>query len=837
MRAPFIGLLLCLVPLASAKASAAKLRSCDPGGKKGTVFPNNPLGETSNKAKIFIYGFLLLYSFIGVSIVADQFMASIERITSKKRRNKVPGSAGRYVTSMVWNETVANLTLMALGSSAPEILLAINDIFKNQFHSGELGPSTIVGSAAFNLFVIIAVCINAIPAGETRQIKETGVFFITAFFSVFAYVWLLFIVQVHTPEIVDVTEGLVTFLFFPVLVWISWASDSGVLDGYGCRKKIFSVLGMQSSRMASGEYSEQNNAANAEQLAVANGLNLHLQGRRFAGGRNDADPTEKVEEKVVEEEDSVLVSCLKSFEWLCETIGALCRSCVSCVIGTFKRKTQQKKEDGTSEDDIEAEEIEAEINLEDPNISILDDDGEPIENEAGIITFNLETVEVTGDLEERQCTVLVLRKNGLDGRVACSYRMENLTATPGYDFVEETGVVDFKNGVDKANIEFTILRKEIGEKSDQFQIILEEPTNGAIFNSSSDGGEDSCFLTVTILNANPATTRMSRLFGFIDGRVNIDEMRQGSALWYEQVVEAYYCNGSPEDQQEAKFLDWVMHVLFFPWKMIYALGTPPSIYFGGWVCFVIALIHIGILTAIIGDMAELFGCAADIPDNITAITVVALGTSLPDLFASKTAATGDEFADASIVNVTGSNSVNVFLGIGLPWLMASLYWHLVDASEDELWMEKYASRYLGRCPTGCFVVESGELTFSVVVFSIGAVVCLVVIRFRRVVYDGELGGPAGSDSKACSSFLLFLLWFLYITLSVWKTISKTDDWVVLITALAICIPIVIVLMLFFGLMLQLLKIAKGYIGEEGFFAVAVAITILIVRMVYWLMFQ
>ena len=59
---------------------------------------------------------------------------------------------------------------------------------------------------------------------------------------------------------------------------------------------------------------------------------------------------------------------------------------------------------------------------------------------------------------------------------------------------------------------------------------------------------------------------------------------------------------------------------------------------------------------------------------MTAITFVALGTSLPDLFASKQAATGDKYADNSIGNVTGSNSVNVFLGLGLPWLFASAYW-------------------------------------------------------------------------------------------------------------------------------------------------------------------
>ena len=67
-------------------------------------------------------------------------------------------------------------------------------------------------------------------------------------------------------------------------------------------------------------------------------------------------------------------------------------------------------------------------------------------------------------------------------------------------------------------------------------------------------------------------------------------------------------------------------------------------------------------------------------DSVTAITFVALGTSLPDLFASKQAATMDDTADNSIGNVTGSNSVNVFLGLGLPWLIAAIFWKVkVDA--------------------------------------------------------------------------------------------------------------------------------------------------------------
>jgi len=134
-------------------------------------------GETERqwdvRLKLLLYFVGLVYSFLGVSIVADIFMAAIERITSLQKKVKVPGT-NRMVTVQVWNETVANLTLMALGSSAPEILLALNDVLKNRFFEGSLGPSTIVGSAAFNLFCIIAVCINSIPNGEVRMIKETS---------------------------------------------------------------------------------------------------------------------------------------------------------------------------------------------------------------------------------------------------------------------------------------------------------------------------------------------------------------------------------------------------------------------------------------------------------------------------------------------------------------------------------------------------------------------------------------------------------------------------------------------------------------------------------------
>ena len=80
---------------------------------------------------------------------------------------------------LIWNETVANLTLLALGSSAPEILLSvietINDLISNPSAEGSnLGFYTIIGSAAFNLLLITGICIVSIPSPKSKKIEQFG---------------------------------------------------------------------------------------------------------------------------------------------------------------------------------------------------------------------------------------------------------------------------------------------------------------------------------------------------------------------------------------------------------------------------------------------------------------------------------------------------------------------------------------------------------------------------------------------------------------------------------------------------------------------------------------
>ncbi len=107
------------------------------------------------------------------------------------------------------------------------------------------------------------------------------------------------------------------------------------------------------------------------------------------------------------------------------------------------------------------------------------------------------------------------------------------------------------------------------------------------------------------------------------------------------------------------------------------------------------------------------------------------------------AAIQDQYADASIGNVTGSNAVNVFLGIGVAWSIAAIY-HYSKGQE--------------------FRVDPGTLAFSVTLFTIFAFICIAVLIYRRrPEIGGELGGP--KVPKILTTCLFFSLWLMYIVFS------------------------------------------------------------------------
>eukprot|EP00927_Polykrikos_kofoidii_P003541 TRINITY_DN11417_c0_g1_i1.p1 TRINITY_DN11417_c0_g1~~TRINITY_DN11417_c0_g1_i1.p1 ORF type:complete len:1139 (+),score=181.25 TRINITY_DN11417_c0_g1_i1:127-3543(+) len=862
-------------------------RICE-GGGRGLILP---LTQSEQDLHIAVrggmYGGGLVYCFIGVSIVADTFMGAIEAVTNQRRQ--VVLKNGRVHTARVWNDTVANLTLMALGSSAPEIMLSCIELLKNEFYAGELGPSTIVGSAAFNLLMIVAVCIISIPNGEARKIRVLSVFYVTMVFSVLAYLWLVVILTVFSPDTVDVFEAVVTLLLLPLLVWVSYLADTGRLNGLFTKKlkiqlpngttlgvdvyvgKLCHAMGYSDDEtmeevkkiiqtnpaMRSIDPESKMQLKELETIVTGNKqrcksraarrmeVSKSFTGRRDPNAKESGKDSEKTgngsslgttstpaagEGDVVVEflcneqcfskdvarkpivvtrtgEASQLTDVKWSIHLYREENGQRVMVDKEVHIGllSFQPDTDRANlyvtrpcvQPGSCEDfAVRLRSVEAGSGLSAhigrtsvTNVTVCP----PCS--AGRLVFATERMEVPGLAERRSAEVLVLRVDGCSGAVSCNYRTEQFSSVPGYDYEEDEGLLEFDAGVTEKAIELTILRKGNFEETDQFFVVLDEPNGGVEFDPTDDGGAESAIFTMTILSrANDRSLKTIFLRGF-DRWLNIDILRKANWDWIDQFPAAFFCNGDSEAQKEATKLDWVFHIFFLPWKLLVTL-VPPTGYCGGWVRFTASLVFISGVTAIIGDLAELFGCVFEVPDSVTAITFVALGTSMPDLFASQTAAAQDPWADASICNVTGSNSVNVFLGLGLPWTMAAVYWSLGE------WDEEWAATYkvqieAHNIAAPIFVVPAASLGFSVTIFCVGALVALVVLNLRRSVLGAELGGP--QVPKVMSAVTFTVLWASYVTLASWEVLrgkeAKFTETLVMIlvpfSIISICVGVTI----------------------------------------------
>ncbi|XP_003225701.1 sodium/calcium exchanger 3 isoform X2 [Anolis carolinensis] len=854
--------------------------------KEGVIlpiwYPENPsLGDKI--ARVIVYFVALIYMFLGVSIIADRFMASIEVITSQEKTITIKKPNGETTTTTIreWNETVSNLTLMALGSSAPEILLSLIEVCGHGFVAGDLGPSTIVGSAAFNMFIIIAICVYVIPDGETRKIKHLRVFFVTAAWSIFAYIWLYMILAVFSPGVVQVWEGLLTLIFFPVCVFLAWIADRRLFMNKYVHKKyrtnkhrgiIIETEGehpkgiemdgkMMNSHFLDGnlvpmegkevdesrremirilkDLKQKHPEKDLDQLVeMANYYALshqqksrafyRIQATRMMTGAGNILKKHAAEQakrstslhevRLEEPEEFISKVYFDPCSYQClENCGAVLLTVVRK--GGDVSKTvyvDYKTEDGSANAGADYEFTEGTVVLKSGetqkefSIGIIDDDifeedehffvrlnnlrvvetDEPPElnnlpypkailaspcvatvtilddDHAGIFTFECDVIHVSESIGIME--VKVLRTSGARGTVIVPFRtVEGTAKGGGEDFEDAYGELEFKNDETVKTIRVKIVDEEEYERQENFFIALGEP-------KWMERGISALLLTQEVTErkltmeeeeakriaemGKPILGEHPKLEIIIEEsyefKSTVDKLIKktnlalvvGTHSWRDQFMEAITVSAAgDEDEDESgeerlpSCFDYVMHFLTVFWKVLFAC-VPPTEYCNGWACFVISILIIGMLTAVIGDLASHFGCTIGLKDSVTAVIFVAFGTSVPDTFASKSAAVQDIYADASIGNVTGSNAVNVFLGIGLAWSVAAIYW-----------------AYQGQE----FHVSAGTLAFSVTLFTIFAFVCISVLLYRRRPHlGGELGGPKGC--RLATTLLFVSLWLLYI---------------------------------------------------------------------------
>ncbi|XP_060062808.1 sodium/calcium exchanger 2-like [Ylistrum balloti] len=924
----------------------------------------------------FLYILAIAYIFLGVAIASDIFMTSIEVITSKKKKvvswdEEKQVKVEREV--LIWNETVANLTLMALGSSAPEILLAVIETAKDlgsENNEDSLGTFTIIGSAAFNLLIITSICIVSVPSPSVKNIREFGVFVLTSIWSLWAYIWMLLVVQYITPGVIDPWEAWVTLGYMPLFVIVAYCQDNGwwckkkkitseedpsdenvrimthqarkgSLTGHAIPGKELHVLEAERQQRLSlvslssfrGKKSPEGRHVNGEvcmtpesdSVKTSTNISVHFDNERpnqtvtildhstpyqetkldqpmtltnigsvhntqlishndkGTGGADQGSISERLNvEKGTKEPQAfararktsmavraqfrhAVVSAMTGnkkmrtgsgkasarFAEVVQTVqninikgkmptgelfgkftfasdryavlestGTLDvdvlfhRNLPSHIIPLLQRKRSEAiinalgkpgskpqiangdagaakggkvapagESEQTFSGDVTVEyetregsakagkdfkytqgfltfkenefqksitipiindqqfenDVDFYIILKNPNngsnigdpsvtrVTIVDDD-EPGE-------FLFEQPHCYADLKSGKVSCRVVREHGFDGKVTMEYSTIDGTASGGkeigsnVDYVHSEGVLTFTHAETSKTIDINIKKDAKGSKN--FIIAIKNPSLGAKIGQRS--------ATVCHINKESVDDRIADV-------INAEaEEEEEDVSWGAQFVSALTIEGSTDDdgnEVEPSRVDYLLHFLTILWKVIGAC-VPPTKYLGAWPTFVLSLMYIGALTFLVEQLGHLIGCVIGLKTSVTGITIIALGTSLPDTFASRTAAKQDEHADAAIGNVTGSNSVNVFLGLGLPWVLSTSY-GLATGTE--------------------YRVPSGNLTQSVIIFTILGFLCIVVLILRRKFVGGELGG-ANPYIKWGSSILLLVFWFIYILLS------------------------------------------------------------------------
>ncbi|GLU07373.1 hypothetical protein SLE2022_243340 [Rubroshorea leprosula] len=483
------------------------------------------------RAALYFLG--LAYCFIGLSAITARFFRSMENVVKHTRKVVYidPQTKAEIIREeKVWNYTIADITLLAFGTSFPQISLATIDAIRNigDLYAGGLGPGTLVGSAAFDLFPIHAVCVVVPKAGELKKISDIGVWLVELFWSFWAYVWLYIILEVWTPNVVTIWEALLTVLQFGLLLIHAYAQD-----------KHWPYLSLPSTR------SER--------------------------------PKEWVPEEAIRPDE----------------------------------------------------------NEYDEHPEILPS-GED-ENWNIVVNFSIHSVD----------------------------------------------------------------RKAYQEVP---------------------GSEDAAETSHKIKNP--------RVF----------------QLWKEQFVDALMLETPASRKLNNKGL-WLAsmfwQLLLVPWKLLFAC-VPPYHITHGWIAFICSLLFISGIAYIVTKLTDLISCVTGINAYVIAFTALASGTSWPDLVASKIAAERQLTADSAIANIICSNSVNIYVGIGIPWLIDTAYNFIVYRE-------------------ALHIQNAEGLSFSLLVFFCTSVGCIGVLVLRRLTLGAELGGPR---IWAWITFVYFmLLWIIFVVLS------------------------------------------------------------------------
>ncbi|MDX1475727.1 MAG: hypothetical protein R3309_16255, partial [Reinekea sp.] len=117
-----------------------------------------------------------------------------------------------------------------------------------------------------------------------------------------------------------------------------------------------------------------------------------------------------------------------------------------------------------------------------------------------------------------------------------------------------------------------------------------------------------------------------------------------------------------------------------PWTWKNALNKLLSLFFADlkkrpqllFLNFGISIVFLAVLSHFMVESAVHIAHSIGLPEVIIALTILAAGTSIPDLMSSIIVARKGQ-GDMAIANAVGSNLFDIAIGLGLPWIFVILW--------------------------------------------------------------------------------------------------------------------------------------------------------------------
>eukprot|EP00979_Chaetoceros_neogracilis_P005892 scaffold1137_cov247-Chaetoceros_neogracile.AAC.16 len=205
--------------------------------------------------------------------------------------------------------------------------------------------------------------------------------------------------------------------------------------------------------------------------------------------------------------------------------------------------------------------------------------------------------------------------------------------------------------------------------------------------------------------------------------------------------------------KDGKWFDYVCWLFLLPIIALLCFTIPDVRQPGKsrlcFVAFLLSILWIGAFTFFMVEGAEIIGNALGIPIVLMGLTILAAGTSVPDLLSSVIVARMGE-GDMAVSSSIGSNIFDITVGLPIPWLLFyAIYPEDKVVVSD---MSNEDSLNFFRTTNFCFAnqIETKGMTRSILILLVMLVCIVLMIHYSGWKMTKALGGG------------MFVLYFAYL---------------------------------------------------------------------------